>query len=56
MGIHRLLAWTTTMYVVEQMIVFDDDVVECKQVPPMCEPSMSAFALSLDDRLLSYSC
>lgn len=32
---------TTTVYVVEQMIVFDDDVVQA-----LCEPSMSAFDLS----------
>jgi hypothetical protein len=55
MTIHRLLAWTTTMYVVEQMIVYDDDDIivgssASKQVPPYVSPSMSAF--DLDNRLL----
>jgi hypothetical protein len=42
------------MYVVEQMIVYDDDIIvgssASKQVPPYVSPSMSAF--DLDDRLL----
>jgi hypothetical protein len=34
----------TTVYVVEQMIVFDDDVVQARKYP-LCETSMSAFTL-----------
>lgn len=36
---------TTPIYVVEQMTVFDDDVVRASK-SPLCAPSMSAFDLS----------